>query len=347
MSAVAHINRIGTAVPPHAVHRAYCDWAAARLPSDRERAVFRRMADRGGISERWSVLPATSFDAGGFYDGDPLPSTGARMAAYAEHAPGLALAAIAALGPIGDITHLVVASCTGFVAPGIDQIIVAALGLPGSIERTAIGFMGCYAAVPALRSAHHIVRSDPAARVLVVTIELPSLHLQADRDVHSLLAMMQFGDGAAAAIVSAAPGGIALDRFFTATLPDSAELITWVIKDAGFVMMLSGEVPRRISDALTHDAALVQAIVGDDPVDSWAVHPGGRSILDAVQHGLTLPGNALDCSRGILDRNGNMSSATVLFVLQAMLAGGASARGAAMAFGPGLSAEGFRFRIAA
>ena len=157
-----------------------------------------------------------------------MPPTSERMAAYAREAPELALAAIDDLrrrDDLGEVTHLVVASCTGFVAPGIDQVIARRLGLSPAIERTLVGFMGCYAAVAALRVAHHIVRSDPAARVLLVTVELCSLHLQDSPEIVSLLAQLQFADGAAAALVSSEAGGIAIDRFFAATLPDIEMLL--------------------------------------------------------------------------------------------------------------------------
>ncbi|TVV75393.1 type III polyketide synthase [Sphingomonas solaris] len=345
----ATINAIGTAVPDHDIHAAFVGWATDRLADRRERALFARMAARSGIGGRWSVLPPTPAGGspvaeGGFYQVAPLPSTAARMALYADHAPALALAAIGRLGPLGAITHLVVASCTGFVAPGIDQIIAARLGLDGGVERTLIGFMGCYAAVTALRTAHHIVRSEPAARVLVVTVELSTLHLQPDAALEPLLAMLQFGDGAAAAIVSADAPGLALSAPFAATLPASDELIRWRIGDQGFAMHLSGEVPGRIGEAL-RDSALVTRLFGDPAaVDGWAVHAGGRSILDAVQAALGLDETALSASRSVLARFGNMSSATLMFVLADMLAGARVDNGVAVAFGPGLAAEGFRFR---
>ncbi|HEX8448861.1 MAG TPA: type III polyketide synthase, partial [Allosphingosinicella sp.] len=188
------MNAVGTAVPRHDVHPAFIRWAEDRLEDPRARALFARMAARSGIEHRWSVLPPAPYgkspvDPGGFYHG-AQPTTGARMDIYARAAPRLALEAIGKLGGKADtvgITHLVVASCTGFVAPGIDQVIAAELGLAGSVERTLVGFMGCYAAVSSLRLAHHIVRSEPEARVLVVTVELSSLHLQYERDVERLL----------------------------------------------------------------------------------------------------------------------------------------------------------------
>ena len=198
----AHIHAIGTAIPAHDVHQDFIDWALGQIVDPRRRKLFDRMATRSGIAHRWSVLPAgfQPAGAGGFYPDGAMPSTAARMALYAQAAPILALEAIAALRAqvsLDGITHLVVASCTGFVAPGIDQIIARTLGLSPTIERTLVGFMGCYAAVAALRVAHHVTRSDPAARVLVVTVELSTLHLQETDDLESLLAMLQFADGAA------------------------------------------------------------------------------------------------------------------------------------------------------
>jgi alpha-pyrone synthase len=313
------------------------------------------MAARSGIEHRWSVLPVADdggspVDPGGFYH-EALPTTGARMEVYAEEAPKLALKAIGRLEPstVAGITHLIVASCTGFVAPGIDQVIAAELGLSGSVERTLVGFMGCYAAVSSLRLAHHIVRSEPAAKVLVVTVELSSLHLQYEEDVERLLAALQFGDGATASLVTAEASGFALSRPFAATLPESGELIRWRIGDHGFVMDLSGEVPGRIGEAL-RDRGVREAMLGNeapDAFDSWAVHAGGRSVLDAVEHGLGLPHEALAPSREVLARYGNMSSSTLPFVLERLLADPGRRRGIAMAFGPGLAAEGFHFERAA
>jgi predicted naringenin-chalcone synthase len=340
-------------VPDHEVHQAFIDWAESRIDDRRTRALFKRMASRSGISSRWSVLPrapggGTPVEPGGFYHGAALPSTGERMKVYAEAAPRLALQAVRRLEEqveLDGITHLVVASCTGFVAPGIDQILAAELGLAGNVERTLVGFMGCYAAVSALRLAHHLVRSRPEARVLVVTVELSTLHLQDEQAIEPLLAMLQFGDGATASLVTAEEMGLAIFHPFAATLPDSDALIRWTIGDQGFVMHLSGEVPGRIAEALA-DPALRSAIFGDTPlaeIDSWAVHAGGRSILDAVEHSLELPQGALADSRAVLDRYGNMSSSTLPFVLAELLARPGERRGVAMAFGPGLAAEGFHF----
>ena len=255
---IARINAIGTAIPDHDIHQAFIDWANRRVTDPREADLFSRMAARSGIAHRYSVLPigadgGSPVASGGFYADDVLPPTSARMTLYGDHAPNLALDAIRRLEPLGEISHLVVASCTGFTAPGIDQIIAERLGLSPSVERLLVGFMGCYAAISALRTARHIVRSDPQARVLVVTVELSSLHLQPETAIEPLLAMLQFGDGAAAALVSANGAGLSIERPFAINLPDSEDLIRWTIGDQGFAMHLSGEVPARLREALGPD----------------------------------------------------------------------------------------------
>ena len=313
------------------------------------------MAERAEIDQRWSVLApgedgGSPICPGGFY-ANGMPPTSVRMQLYAEAAPRLSLAAIANLPQAPDpasITHLVVASCTGFTAPGLDQLIARQLGLDGSIERTLVGFMGCYGAVTALRNAYHIVRSEPEARVLVVTTELSTLHLQPDAALEPLLAMLLFGDGAAAAIVSAEPQGLAMKRQFSATLPESQELIQWHVGDTGFSMHLSGEVPSRIGDALASPDVRSSICNGAGPeaIDSWAVHGGGRSILDAVEKGLCIGPEALTISRAILREKGNMSSATLMFALERVMRGPAASDGVAIAFGPGLAAEGFGYQSA-
>jgi predicted naringenin-chalcone synthase len=348
-ASLARINAIGTATPGHDIHQAFIDWAGQRVTDPRETGLFSRMAARSGIAHRYSVLPRGK-DGGspvgpdGFYAADILPPTSARMSLYAEYAPELALEAIRALGPIGNISHLVVASCTGFTAPGVDQIIAERLGLSPSVERLLVGFMGCYAAISALRSARHIVRSDPQARVLVVAVELSTIHLQPDSAIEPLLAMLQFGDGAAAAIVTAGGPGLAIDAPFAATLPDSGDLIRWTIGDQGFAMHLSGEVPSRIAEALRDPGFRKILTGGPDPsaVDAWAVHAGGRSILDAVSHALDLEEDVLAVSRAVLRDFGNMSSATLMFALARFMKERPE-RGVALAFGPGLAAEGFGF----
>ena len=357
--ATAHLNQIATATPPHDVHAAYVALTDSQLLDRRDRLIFRRMAQRSGIEHRYSyfspiVVDPEAIDGDGFYIRGNYPSTAKRMRFYEERAPGLAMAAIDRLADLDrdSVTHIVVASCTGFVAPGLDQIIARMAGLSPSVERTVVGFMGCYAAVNALRVAHHIVRSEPASRVLVINLELCTLHFQETQDIERLLAMMLFGDGCAAALVTAEERGLALVDFRSATLPRSDELITWRVGDQGFDMRLSGEVPKRILSALQAEVARNDTdgmLRGNRPsdFDGWAVHAGGRTILDAVETGFELGEDALAWSRGVLKDCGNMSSATLMFVLERIMGSATRmASGLAMAFGPGLAAETFRFRHA-
>ena len=361
--AVAHVNQIGTAIPEHDVHEPSTAFMRTLLPDARTRRVFDRMAKRSGIAHRYSFMqPARQpedekVDADGFYRRHEFPGTQARMAVYETQSIRLALQAVAALqrdisfGGLEHITHLVVASCTGFTAPGLDLQLADALSLKPDVQRTLIGFMGCSAAVPALRAATQAVRSDPAARVLVVNLELCSLHLQDTDDLERLLSLLLFSDGASAALVTSEPAGITLLDFLAMIIPDSQDLITWKIGDQGFDMYLSGQVPRCITGALgeqrrlTDERSLLRGAPIED-IDLWAVHGGGRSVLDAVQSGLRLEPEALKFSRAVLHDYGNMSSATVMFVLERMLREGRAGQlGMAMAFGPGMVAETFRFRM--
>jgi predicted naringenin-chalcone synthase len=349
----AYINRIATALPPHDVHEAFIDFGRRMMKGDnRKLALFNRMAERSGISHRWSFFePDGVGDATKFYRPGAFPGTGARMKLFEDFAPGLAQDAAERLLAGQDrrrITHLVITSCTGLFAPGIDLELVRRCGLNPDIERTFVGFMGCYAAINALKLARHIVRSEEKSRVLVMNLELCTLHLHETAELDEILSFLLFGDGCAAALVSADPVGVRLDSFHAALVPDTAELIRWNIREQGFDMVLSGGVPGAIRKGL---AAAQGGILQDDAVeaiDLWAVHPGGRTVLDAVETAFALPGDALDVSRGVLKDCGNMSSGTVMFVLDRLMRGAApGATGCAMAFGPGLVAETMRFRMAA
>jgi predicted naringenin-chalcone synthase len=354
----AYLNQIGTAVPDHDVHQGFVSYAQRQLAA-RDGKLFARMAQRAGIERRYSTLalgdlPEGGADAQDFYRPGAFPDTGVRMAAFERAAPGLAERAIADLATdLTSVTHLIVASCTGFTAPGLDQHLVARLGLRRDVQRTLVGFMGCSAAIPALRLAQQAVLADPAARVLVINLELCTLHLQETEDLETALTFLLFGDGCSASLVSAAPSGLALGDFRSATIPDTEELITWRIGTQGFLMHLSGGVPAAIAQALRAerergDADGLLRGAGTQAIDLWAVHAGGRTVLDAVESGFALAPAALTPSRAVLADHGNMSSATVMFVLKRIMAEhkrapAPGARGMAMAFGPGMVAETFRF----
>lgn len=353
----AYLNCVATAVPKHEVHGTFVRFAEGLLRDRHSRHLFERMAARSDISRRWSCLaPARAganelVDGEGFYTLGKFPTTAKRMDRYEREAPILAVKAVEGLGlgeEFGQITHLIVTSCTGFSAPGIDFEVMRRCNLNPSIERTVVGFMGCNAAINALKLARHIIRSSPNSKVLIVCLELCTLHLQELVDVDRLLSFLLFGDGCAAAVVSTEPRGFALDGFHAEVVPEAMEQITWTIRDFGFDMSLSGNVPKTIGEALRRTSRRVLAGTPAEGIDIWAVHPGGRTVLDAVEGAFELSDSALAVSRAILRDYGNMSSPTVLFVLEAMMRKkvAAGARGCAMAFGPGLTAETMLFSVA-
>jgi len=349
--AEAFINRIATAMPPHDVHEGFLDFGRRMLKRDNRRlAVFNRMAERSGIAHRYSFFePEGEGDAAHFYRPGAFPGTAARMKLFENFAPGLAVEAAERLlagEDRGRITHLIVTCCTGFFAPGIDLQVLERCGLKPDVERTFVGFMGCYAAINGLKLARHIVRSEPGARVLAMNLELCTLHLHETTDLEEILSFLLFGDGCAAALISADPVGVRMDSFKAALVPDTAELIRWNIREQGFDMVLSGGVPGAIRSGLAQARSTI--FHDESGIDLWAVHPGGRSVLDAVEAALELPQPALAVSRGVLNDFGNMSSSTVMFVLERLMRDAApGSGGCAMAFGPGLVAETMRFSMAA
>ncbi len=356
----AFLNRIATAVPDHDVHQAFVAFADNLLATGadaRTSALFNRMANRSGIQHRYSVLTpneaSTEFhiNAHDFYRTGSFPHTAQRMEVFEKFAPVLMRRALdrLALTPAerAGITHVLITTCTGLYAPGLDFEAVEHLGLRTDVERTVIGFMGCYAAINGLKTARHILRSEPASRVLMVNLELCTLHLQETTDLEQVLSFLVFADGCAASLLSTDPKGFALDSFRAVLIPSSRDLITWKIGGVGFDMLLSGRVPAAIGKALETVGDQVVHAEQRPGIDLWAVHPGGKSVLDAVERGLGLPRDALNCSREILNRFGNMSSATVMFVLERLLGEAQPGQhGCAMSFGPGLTAETMLFHAA-
>jgi alpha-pyrone synthase len=347
----AYLNRIATAVPEHDVHDTFGVFAEKMLSDPRLRAVFRRMVSRADIAHRYSFLDPqkgsgqfSSHNANEFYRLGNFPNTARRMELFEQSAPVLMRKAVDRLAlnekERSGITHVLVTCCTGLYAPGLDFEIVDHLGLSTDVERTMVGFMGCYAAINALKLARHIVRSDPKAGVLMLNLELCTLHFQETQELEQVLSFLVFADGAAASLITAHEQGLALDSFKAVMVPATRGLITWKIRELGFDMLLSGQVPGELGRAL-HESELMAEC---DGIDLWAVHPGGRSILDAVEKGLELPVDALAASREVLSCFGNMSSATVMFVLQRIMQQARPGqRGCAMSFGPGLTAETMRF----
>jgi alpha-pyrone synthase len=349
--AEAYLNKIATAVPENDVHDAFVSHAPRLLRSDRDRKMFRKLARRAQIDHRFSFLrpnpDATRLDADGFYRPGKFPDTETRMRFYKTHAFSLARRALDALGLHDfrdEVTHLIVTTCTGFYAPGIDLQIVGHYGLNPSVERTAIGFMGCQAAINALKLARHIARSEPAAKIVVLNLELCTLHMQEAHHLEQVLSFLIFADGCSAGLVSSDPVGFELEGFRSSVLPDSREQITWHIGGLGFDMVLSRQVPATIASGLRGGLPVLLCGHRSKDIAHWAIHPGGRGILDAARAGLALPEKTLESSRHVLRQFGNMSSATIMFVLKDMLERKPSAgRGCALSFGPGLTAESMIF----
>lgn len=353
----AYIHRIATSVPPHDVHHAFVTFAESMLPEGTERSLFRRMVRMSAIEHRYSFLEPIGNgheywrDAENLYVVGNFPTTRRRMQAFERFAPRLAGCALDKLhltpGERHAITHVIVTCCTGLYAPGLDIDIVNHLGLNPSVERTMIGFMGCYAAINALKSAHHIVRSESDAKVLILNLELCTLHLKETQDMEQMLSFLLFADGCAACLVSGEPEGLAIDSFLAVNIPATSALITWRIGEMGFDMQLSGKVPGEIKRSLPEVRGQVLRGREASAIDLWAIHPGGRTILDAVEQSLELRPDALSISRDVLARFGNMSSATVMFVLEQVLKNAQQGQtGCAMSFGPGITAETMLFHAA-
>ncbi|EDY38841.1 phloroisovalerophenone synthase [Cyanobium sp. PCC 7001] len=345
------LRGLGTAVPERRLSQEQTldlapQMAAATL---RQQRLLRRIYLRSGVDGRHCVplLAATN------------PSTAERMRHYRTEAVPLALQACrraledAAIAPDA-ITHLVTVSCTGFSAPGVDLALIEAVPLRPDVARTHVGFMGCHGALNGLRVAQAFVEADPRACVLLCAVELCSLHLQEGWNPDHIVANALFADGAGAVVAVAArpeAGRLRLRACGSTVVPASADAMAWIIEDHGFSMALSARVPGLIAARLRPwlEAWLAGHGLSLPAIQHWAVHPGGPRILSAVLESAGLEPGRLDGSREVLRQYGNMSSATVLFILQRLLgpaaapgapgAGAASGPCLALGFGPGLTVE--------
>ncbi len=314
-----------------------------------------------GIDYRYSCIPDYGGDFQNFelyphnWQLTPTPSTFSRNQKYTAYAPKVALqAAQQAIAEANltaqEITHLIVVSCTGFSAPGIDIHLIKHLGLPYAIARTMIGFMGCHAAFNGLRAAHAICQSDRQAKVLLVCVELCSLHFQVADTLENTIINAIFSDGAAAAILASRPfsqaeGKLAYTDGYSLLIENTEELMNWTVGDTGFLMGLSPKVPDVVVAHLPEylQTVLSQHNLSQNDLDFWAIHPGGRRIIEKIQSVLGLSDRMVADSYEILRRYGNMSSPTILFILKQILEKHQSSNfqnGIALAFGPGLSIEG-------
>lgn len=274
------------------------------------------------------------------------PSTGQRMKMYAESAPKLALqSATEALKTSGfsaaSISHLVTVSCTGFIAPGIDQTLIRELGLSANVERVHVGFMGCHGALNGLKVANAFTSAHPPARVLLCAVELCSLHYYMGEEPGKIVANALFADGSASLVGDGLPGAWTVTKTGSVVIPNSAKDMGWNIDDFGFEMTLSKRIPDLIRQNLRGflDPWLAERGHTIASVGSWAVHPGGPKIVKGAKEALELSDEAIAPSLGVLADYGNMSSPTVLFILDRLRQAEAKRPCVMIGFGPGLVAE--------
>ncbi|WP_035119927.1 type III polyketide synthase, partial [Cohnella panacarvi] len=355
------IMGIGTAVPASRLEqRNTAERLEEALKNDPERSKWAtRIFAHCGVETRYTCEPNLLESAGQcrYVPVSPevaIPTTEERMRIYERQSVPLALrAATRALEDsrvaTREITHLIVASCTGLFLPGLDAVLAQELDLPRDVTRVPLTFLGCAAGLTALREAARIARAEPAAKALVVAVELCTIHIQPTFDKEHLFTAAFFGDGASACVIGhsekPSSGQFTLGHSRCITLPETSDTMKWTVGDYGFRLELSPRIPRIIGDAVP---PIVETFWGKTPMPKlWAIHPGGRAIIDAVAHTFRLTDEQTEASRSVLREFGNMSSATILFVMDALRtqapATDGLTEGIALAFGPGVVAELLRF----
>jgi len=336
---------LGTSVPQGRLSQAEALALAPQMhaASPRQQRLLERIYQRSGVTHRHCIPPSVS----------PNPTTAERMRRYQPAALDLAQrASLLALEDAGieasAVTHLITVSCTGFGAPGFDLALIASLPLSLDVARTHVGFMGCHGAFNGLRVARAFVESDPTACVLLCAVELCSLHLQEGWNPDHIVANALFADGAGAVVAVGSElgselgsGGLQLVASSSTVLAGTEELMGWTIEDHGFSMVLSSQVPSRIAANLRPwlDHWLAGQGLALPEVETWAVHPGGPRILRAVLESAGLQPAQIDLSTEVLSQFGNMSSATILFILERLRTRAGSGPCLALGFGPGLTVE--------
>lgn len=363
----ASIQSIGTAVPAYQCsQKDLAAFMAKHLQLDkRQSRNLHVLFATSGIKQRYSVVPDYTSEIEEFVffpkneNLEPFPGTSERMEFYRKTALNLACSAVddcmsdVDLNPTA-ITHLITVSCTGMYAPGLDIDLVERLGLKTDVERTCINFMGCYAAFNALKVANHIAANDQKARVLIVAVELCSLHFQKSRDEDALLSNALFSDGASAVLVSSEAINntqLEMKTFYSDLALEGKDEMGWFIRDVGFEMKLTPEVPEVIKDGIGKLTARLLSNVDTHNIRHYAIHPGGRKILEVIEDSLNIPQEKNEASRNVLASYGNMSSPTVLFVLKELLSGFGPQQHEedilSFAFGPGLTLESMLLKVIA
>jgi predicted naringenin-chalcone synthase len=358
---LSKIISIGTAVPSYKHEQSsimqFMQDVYALDPVEKRKIRF--LYHQSGIAYRYSVIPDYSrkMNEWKFYPHsenlEPFPSIENRMVFYNKYAPTLSVEAVRkCLGhfPVKEITHLITVSCTGMSAPGLDLQVMELLDLPKNIFRTSVNFMGCYAAIHAMKMADMICKTSPSAKVLIVCTELCTLHFQKEPTMDNIASSLLFGDGSAAVLVSndnSKEDGIIIHDFYAEVSPKGKKDMAWELSSTGFLMTLSGYVPELIEEDFEGmiSRALKQSSLKQEDVESWCIHPGGRKILEAIQKSLNLDKSALQKSYDVLNDFGNMSSPTIIFVLEKYLEESREKKTlkpmVGAAFGPGLTMETF------
>lgn len=368
----ATIISIATGIPDGVIDQDVAAGVVQRLGiTKRWNKVLPKLYQKSGVRRRSSVLLGPDHlepDLRQSFYTPPTetapygPTTAQRIEVYTQHAgPLICKTSRLAIDRAGiapsRITHLVTVSCTGFVAPGLDHALIQSLGLNGTVQRVHVGFMGCHAMVNGLRVAQAICQADGDAVALVSSVELCSIHQQYSEDPEQIVANSLFSDGSASAIVVPYRQALAMHQVdpswrmvssLSLKVPDSADLMTWKIGDHGFQMTLSSQVPKRIEEELRAplETWLGTLGVSTKEIKQWVVHPGGPRILDAVEGAIGLGSESLSASRETLANYGNMSSPTIVFIMEELLRrceseGSSRERGLwlLLGFGPGLHAE--------
>lgn len=361
---MSKIVSISTAVPVYKHTQQQIFEFANLIHSDNadESRKLKFLYRHSGISTRYSVLAdyGCTAEARTFYskekDLEPFPSLEKRMECFDEYAADLSIKAVEACIQekinSRDITHLITVSCTGMSAPGLDLQIMEAMNLPSGVFRTSVNFMGCYAAVHALKLADAICKMETEANVVVVCTELCTLHFQKEKTIDNITSTLLFADGCAAVLVQHDKSqlrGLILKSFFSNVAFNGKKDMAWRLSSKGFLMTLTGYVPELVKedfDSLV-SKALHKAGLQKEDIDHWCMHPGGKKILEAISQSLQLNNDALQHSYAVLNEYGNMSSPTILFVLKRILdelAGNTPGKNQKIfgaAFGPGLTMETF------
>lgn len=353
---------IGTALPVHSISQTdVADLIASSLKDSPDLARFARRIFRScGVETRYTCDPSylgSPEDCRYLPSGDQsdIPTTGERMKIYQQEA--LPLGLDAALKALSDaqmlpeqITHLITVSCTGQYLPGLDVLLIRQLGLSPRVNRLPLIFQGCAAGLKAIQMARDVAEGAPGATVLVVCVELCTLHFQPAKEKEALFAASFFGDGASSCVIGKPEPRhshyLSLGSGYSVLLPESTEDMTWEVGNTGFDLYLSPRIPKLLGTYLEEELQVL--LEGEQYPELWAIHPGGRGIVDSVQNVLHLTDEQTRYSREILRNAGNLSSVTIMFVLNAMRLnmisqGKAPTEGVAMAFGPGLTAELMRF----